>query len=285
MLQGHEHAITSPPAGGPASVEAEVNYLLANGVRPSTYAYPPPPGVPARTGEPDKRRVRIENARRLGEPPALDVQGFELRTHHSAVDDFSNDGLIRELYYTETAEFIRRATGAEKVVVFDHTLRFSQPGHGEEGVREPVLFVHNDQTSLSGPRRVRDHLPPEEAAARLSGRFAIVNAWRPIGRAVETWPLALCDGRTIAPEELVPSDLIYRDRVGETYAIVHHPRHRWFYFPRLHPDEVVLIKIYDSKTSGVARLSAHTAFEDPTSPPDAPPRRSIELRTLVFFPS
>jgi hypothetical protein len=270
-------------AAVPDHVEAEVNYLLFNGVRPSTYAYPPPPGVPARTGEPDKRRVRIENARRLAEPPALDVQGFELRAHHTAVKDFSGEALIREVYYPETAELIQWATGAEKVVVFDHTLRFSQPDHGEEGVREPVLVVHNDQTSLSGPRRVQDHLPSEEAAARLTGRFAIVNAWRPIGRVVETWPLAFCDGRTIAPEELVPSDLIYRDKVGETYSVVHHPRHRWFYFPRLRPDEVVLLKIYDSKTSGVARLSAHTAFDDPTSPPDAPPRRSIELRTLVFW--
>jgi hypothetical protein len=269
----------------PERVEAEVNYLRYTGERPSSYAYPPPPGVPLRTGEPDVRRIPIENGRRLAEPPSLDVQGFELRAHRTAVTEFSDERVIRDVYYPEAEALIKQATGAEKVVIFDHTLRFSVPGHGEEGVREPVRFVHNDQTFVSGPRRVRDHLPAEEAAARLEGRFAIVNVWRPIGSVVETWPLAVCDGRTIEPEDLVPSDLIYRDKVGETYAFVYRPRHRWFYFPRLCPDEVLLLKIYDSKTSGAARLSAHTAFEDPTSPPDASPRRSIELRTLVFFPS
>jgi hypothetical protein len=269
----------------PERVEAEVNYLRYTGERPSSYAYPPPPGVPLRTGEPDVRRIPIENGRRLAEPPSLDVQGFELRAHRTAVTEFSDERVIRDVYYPEAEALIKQATGAEKVVIFDHTLRFSVPGHGEEGVREPVRFVHNDQTFVSGPRRVRDHLPAEEAAARLEGRFAIVNVWRPIGSVVETWPLAVCDGRTIEPEDLVPSDLIYRDKVGETYAFVYRPRHRWFYFPRLCPDEVLLLKIYDSKTSDAARLSAHTAFEDPTSPPDASPRRSIELRTLVFFPS
>jgi hypothetical protein len=148
-----------------------------------------------------------------------------------------------------------------------------------------VRVVHNDQTFVSGPRRVRDHLPADEAAARIERRFAIVNLWRPIGATVQTWPLAVLDGRTLQPEDLIPSDLIYRDKIGETYAVVHRDRHRWFYFPQLRTDEVVLLKIYDSRADGPVRLSAHTAFEDPTSPPGAPARRSIELRALVFYPS
>lgn len=93
----------------------------------------------------------------------------------------------------------------------------------------------------------------------------------------------MLDGRTIDTSDLVASDLIYRDKVGETYAVTHRATHRWFYFPRLRPDEVVLLKIYDSQAEGTVRLSAHTSFEDPTSRRDAPPRRSIELRSLVFF--
>jgi len=31
-----------------------------------------------------------------------------------------------------------------------------------------------------------------------------------------------------------------------------------------------------------ARLTLHSAFIDPTVPADAPPRESIEVRTLVF---
>ena len=98
-------------------------------------------------------------------------------------------------------------------------------------------------------------------------------------------PLALCDSRSIVGDELIATDLVYRDKVGETYSVVHREQHRWFYFPEVEPHEVVLIKIYDSLAAGAARLSFHTAFDDPTSPPDAPPRRSIELRTLVFFES
>jgi len=48
------------------------------------------------------------------------------------------------------------------------------------------------------------------------------------------------------------------------------------------PDEAVLIKVYDS-AEDVARFSAHTAFEDPTTPDHAPARESIEARTLVIF--
>lgn len=272
-------------APAPAAVEADLNYLLYTGQRPVGYAYPAPPGVPQQSGAPLPTRVRIENARALPEPPALDRHGFELRRAPSEFGDFSDEKAIVERYYPEAQRLLREVTGAVEVVVFDHTLRLGVPGHGEAGVREPVRRVHNDQTFVSGPRRVRDHLPPEQAEERLKKRFAIVNVWRPIGRAVRSAPLALCDSRSIVGDELIATDLVYRDKVGETYSVVPRDQHRWFYFPEVEPEEVVLIKIYDSLTMGVARLSFHTAFDDPTTPLDAPPRRSIELRTLVFFES
>jgi hypothetical protein len=80
----------------------------------------------------------------------------------------------------------------------------------------------------------------------------------------------------------VPSDLVYRDRVGETYGVAYNPAHRWYYAPDMQPTEALLLKCFDSKTDGTARFSPHTAFVDPTTPPDAAPRESIELRTLVF---
>jgi hypothetical protein len=269
--------------GSTPRVEATLNYLLPGAERPVSYAYPAPPGVPQQSGRVSPWLTPIVDARRLTEPPSLDRNGFELRSHRSALSDFSDEQAIRAVYYPETQTFLMRALGAVKVVVFDHTLRYGLPGHGEAGVREPVRRVHNDQTFVSGPRRVRDHLSPEKAEERLEHRFAIVNVWRPIARAVESSPLAVCDARSIEPEDLVPTDLVYRDKVGEVYAFAHSPRHRWFYFPLVRPDEVLLLKIYDSAIDGRARLTAHTAFDDPTSPADAPPRRSIELRTLVFF--
>jgi hypothetical protein len=118
---------------------------------------------------------------------------------------------------------------------------------------------------------------------RLKNRFAEINVWRPITGPVQQWPLALCDSRTIAPEDLVATEQRYRDRNGEIYSITYNPAHRWSYFPQMRRDEAVMIKGYDSAADGRARFTAHTAFADPTSPPDAPARESIEVRALVFF--
>ena len=266
-------------------VEADLNYLQPNGARPVNYAYPAPPGVPQNSGGVDTRRVSIANARALFDPPQLDTHGFTLASHTSAFTDFSDEAQLRKHYYPESAALIKQLTGAEHVVIFDHTLRFDQRGHSEPGIREPVRRVHNDQTFVSGPRRVRDHLPINEAEQRLRGRFAIINLWRPIGEPVRTAPLALCDARSIHSDDLVATDLVYRDKVGETYSFVYQPRHRWYFYPTITPSEVVLIKIYDSSTDGRARLTAHTAFDDAAAPENAPPRRSIELRTLVFWPA
>jgi hypothetical protein len=267
-----------------AHVDVDLNYLLRTGEKPVSYAFTPPPaGLPQRTGQVAPTRMRVSNARLEVETPTLDRNGFELLQQPTTLQDFSNEQAIREVYYPEIEALLKRATGASKVLVFDHTQRFGTIGHTEEGIREPVQYVHNDQTFVSGPRRVRDHLPPEEAEARLAKRHAIINVWRPVGVPALTWPLALCDARSIAFEDLIPSDLVYRDRVGETYAFAANPAHRWLYYPALQLDEVLLLKIYDSKTEGTARLTAHTAFPDPTSAADAPPRRSIEVRSLVFW--
>lgn len=142
--------------------------------------------------------------------------------------------------------------------------------------------VHVDHTLKSGRRRVRDLLP-DEADDLLRRRFAIVNLWRPIRGPLLDAPLALCDAGSVAPGDLVASDLVYPNRVGETYAVAFNPAHRWFYVPAMRTDEAVLIKCYDSAEDGRARFAPHTAFDDPTTPPDAPPRESIELRTLVFW--
>jgi len=271
------------PIERPRAIEAQLNYLAYTGERPVTYARSLPSGGRVDGPPAEAHRVRIENARLLDSPPTLDRNGFQLLAHRSKVSDFTREEAIREVYYAEAIDAIVRATGAAKVVVFDHTLRYAKPNHGEVGIREPGNRVHNDQTFRSGPRRVLDHLPSDEARARLEKRHAIINFWRPVSYPVQNWPLAMCDAQSIAQGDLIPTDLVYPDKVGETYSFVFNPAHRWYYFPEQAPDEVLLLKIFDSRTDGTAKLTAHTAFDDPTSPPDALPRRSIELRTLVFW--
>ncbi len=259
------------------AVTATLNYLLPTGEKPARYIdVPPPAGKQKWTGIEDKRSVTIEDGRAHSADFTLDRNGFALRLVPSAVDDFSDEQRVRDIYYAEAERLLRSELGAARVVVFDHTIR------GPNASREPVLRVHNDYTVRSAAQRVRDLLP-DEADDLLSRRFAIVNVWRPIGRPVLASPLALCDATSFTDDDLVATGLVYHDRLGETSSVRFNPSHRWVYFSRMRPDEVLLIKCHDSATDGRARLSFHTAFEDPTTPADAPPRESIELRTLVFF--
>ncbi len=177
---------------------------------------------------------------------------------------------------------VKRETGASRVVIFDHTLRHADRPQ-ERGLRAPVQNVHNDYTEKSGPQRVTELLGEAEAAPLLKRRFAEYNVWRPIAGPVKSWPLALVDASTIAPQDLAACELVYQDRVGEIYIGVYSPAHAWFYVPEMARDEAILIKCYDSAKDGRARFSLHSAFADPTSAPDAPPRQSIEIRAFAFF--
>lgn len=266
-------------------VQADLHYTRNTGVRPFHYTFDPPAGVPRDGGEDDPRTVTVHDARKVA-GLSLDSSGFELIAHRSTLVDwasFQDDEKVRTIDYPEVEAALKRFTGAEKVVIFDHTLRDSSATFGNAELREPVRRVHDDQTFASAPARVSKHLPAEEAAWRLQRRFAIFNFWRPVGGPVLRTPLALCDARSIALEDLLPSDLVYRDWVGETFSVAFNPQHRWYWYPEQTPGEATILKVFDSATDGRARLTAHTAFDLPHTPHDAPPRRSIELRTLLFW--
>lgn len=265
-------------------IEAALNYIAESSEKPVYYAYEPPPGTSRVSGKFVAHAVPIRNAREIAGDLSLDEQGFQLTHQETSVRDFYDQDEVKRVYYLEVEQVLKGVTGAEKVVVFDHQVRnLILAQRGEKNAREYGKAVHNDYTAKSGPRRVRDHLPPAEAEERLKHHFAEINVWRPIRGPIESTPLALCDARSIEPKDFVPSDLVYRDKVGETYRFLYNPNHRWFYFPRLEKNEVILLKCYDSKEDGRARFTAHSAFEDPTSAPDAAPRESIEVRALVFW--
>ncbi len=230
--------------------------------------------------------VRIRDGRARAESPTLDREGFLLMAHASAVRDFYADGEIAAVYEPEVKALVRRATGAVRVEIFDHTRRAaSLDVQKARLIREPASIVHNDYTARSGPQRLRDHFPdvPDEADRLLRRRFAIVNVWRSIRGTVRTAPLALCDASSLAPEDLVSVKRQARDRIGEIQQAVYNPAHRWYYFPEMQPDEALLIKTYDSATDGRARFTLHTSFDDPTAAADAEPRESLETRCFAFF--
>ena len=265
-------------------VEAELNYLAPTEERPRTYTYDPPPGTPRSTVVNEPRVVHISDFRPIVHDISLDTQGFDLVVHRTAVRDFYNEQEVRSIYYPEAEHLLKQATGADRVLIFDHTVRRRIPGSEDrraDAPRQPVPRVHVDHTARSGPQRVRDLLP-NEAERLLGGRVQIINVWRPIRGPLWDTPLAVCDARTVRPEQLVASDLVYANRIGETYSVIFDPEHRWYYAPQMRADEALLLKCYDSLTDGRARFAPHSAFTDPTAPADAPPRESIEIRALVF---
>ena len=228
--------------------------------------------------------MRIRDARPLIDQLSLDREGFVLLRQQSAVKSFYDEDEIKSVYYPECEHVMKEATGATRVVAFDHIVRNTAMAALEGScIKIPAKRVHNDYTAWSSPKRAHD-LMGDEAEELLKHRFAIINLWRPIRGPVLESPLTLCDAQSLAEEDLVASDLRYPDRTGETYAITYNPNQRYYYFPKMQPDEPVLIRCFDSALAGAARFSAHTGFDDPETPPDAPPRESIEVRTLVFFP-
>ncbi|MDB5653622.1 MAG: hypothetical protein JWQ94_1235 [Tardiphaga sp.] len=264
-------------------VTAELNYLAPTNGRPRTYTFEPPAGEPRSNVVPEPHAVPIQDARQDVDRFSIDEQGFALVRQHSAVADFYDDDHVKNVYYPEAERLLKEVTGADRVFIFDHTVRKRVEGVADRdgGPRQPVARVHVDHTDRSGPQRVRD-LIPEEAEQLLKGRVQIINLWRPIRGPLQDSPLAVCDARTVRPDELIGSDLVYPHRVGETYSVAFSPEHQWYYVPDMVPDEILLLKCYDSRNDGVARFAPHTAFADPTTPANAAPRESIELRTLVF---
>jgi len=267
----------------PVTVEATINYLQDTGVMPSVFTGGSG-STDVRAASPsDPRRVTMHNGRLETDGFMLDREGFRFVRHDTNIVNFSNEDEVRRVYYPEMEALVKAETGAKRVVVFDHTLRTANEDDRQaRKLREVVQRVHNDYTEWSAQQRVRDLLP-DEAEALLTRRFAIVQVWRPIRHPVETFPLAICDARSVAPDDLVISERRYPNRVGQTYAVTYNPDHRWYWFPLMRREEALVFKVYDSLQDGRARFTAHTAFDDPTAPAGARPRESIEIRTLAFF--
>jgi hypothetical protein len=249
------------------SVVAPLNFLVPMVEKPVAYNYEPPPGTPVRSGKTETHRVPIRDARQMIGDLSLDKEGFVLLQHQTAVTNFYDEEQIKAVYYPECEGVMQAATGAVRVVAFDHIVRnATMAAIKGSGIKIPAKRLHNDYTAWSSPQRVR------------------INLWRPIRGPVLESPLALCDAQSLEEENLIAGDLKYPDRTGETYSITYNPNQRYYYFPKMQADEAVLIRCFDSALKGAHRFSAHTGFDDPTSPADAPPRESLEVRTLVFFP-
>jgi len=235
-------------------VEAPLSYIVPMSGKPRSLEYEPPPGVAHTTAVHRDYTVTIRDVRPAASALSLEREGFQLVSAATGVSDLYDQEAVRTRYYAETISLLEELTGASRVVVFDHTIRRRVPGAADRSTwspRQPVLRVHN--------------------------------VWRPIRGPIQDAPLAIADAESVDAEDLVATDLLYPDRTGEIYYVKFNASHRWLYASAMREHEVMLIKCFDSAVDGRARFVPHTAFVDPTTPADALPRQSIELRTLLFY--
>lgn len=275
-----------------------------------------------------RQGVDVVDARRLREGPTLARHGFELLERPLADPelDFYDQQQVLRRYYPECVRLVECHAGA-RAFAFDHNVRSVQGEKtqrridGGQRVQEPLHMVHGDYTLTSGPQRLRDLakppggndtlrailtageslIPPEllDRALADGGRFAIVNVWRNIApEPVAVHPLAVCDNRSVDPSDLVVFEIHYGDRIGENYFAKPAKDHRWYYYPAMTREEVLLIKQWDSAgtlarsdgrrgdaadASATTTFSLHSAFDDPATPPNVPDRQSIEVRCLLVY--
>ncbi|RKU41361.1 hypothetical protein DL546_002423 [Coniochaeta pulveracea] len=217
---------------------------------------------------------------------SLDTHGFQLLHHESRTKQFDDVEVLKSDYFPEMVELVKNITGARVVHLFNHTVRrgpsnWHSLGQNNASQRGPLHRVHIDQSSPGALMVLQKELPAE-AQELAKRRFQIINVWRPI-KTIHKDPLAVADGKTVPDSDLIPASILLKNgERKESFTVLPNPRHRWFYKYRQTPDEVMLIKCFDSDESVPARRAPHTAFADPDEL-DKEDRESIEVRTLVLY--
>jgi hypothetical protein len=275
----------SPVETSPVVVEADIDFLVPGLERLFAFgseAF----GVEAETVRFATHATTIEDVRG-GEALTLEKDGATLGSWPTRVRRFYDEQHVQRRYYPESAEIIKGALGAHRVIVFDHNVRRgsapSAPGGSaalRPGIGRPVHHAHTDYTPRSALRRLQEELGSQ--AQRDVSRFVQVNLWRPIRAPLREAPLAICAGWSVRPDSLCAVELRYPDRSGEIYYLLHDPAQRWYFASDMRVDEAWLIKNFDSAPAGAGHLAPHSAFTDPRRL-QGPPRESIEVRALALF--
>lgn len=234
--------------------------------------------------------VEIRDARRLTEEPSLEVNGFKLVKHATRVNNFEDQDETTSVYRREIEELILELTGADKVVVTNTVLRWSEKaGDTSKFVNSrPARFVHVDYSRQSFDDFARTHLADApDTEERLKRRYVAYNIWRVLTPPPQDAPLTLCDARTVHPEDVTEGEAVIdapampEMRFGS--SLYHSsPAHRWFWFSDMQLDEALVFKAFDSDPDRVQGCP-HSAFNDPNCPDDVPPRASAEIRAYAFF--
>lgn len=201
------------------------------------------------------------------------------------------------------------STGASRVITYSHIVRRSSREEVQVAVDTdqsfaddaifvphvtPARFIHIDFSNDGAVGIMGDNLSPELVQKLAKTRWSLINVWRPI-KPISKDPLALCDALTVRDEDLMPVTAILPTKGSGQYANVtkgagfelyylrYAPEQTWYYVSAMKPEEVLLLKCFDSIRDGnTARRVPHSAFSNPDTKDDVN-RESIEVRCLVFY--
>ena len=275
---------TRPPPAGPRIVEGVVSYSGETSERARYYANDHSRDVLAL----EPHTVQIADARTALAPPSLDREGFQLVRHSSAVTDFRDAAEVARVHPAEIERLLLDLTGADRVVVSGGgVLRFgeSSPDAGKFNNSYPARFIHIDISDATAEQFSERSRPKD--VDRPVRRYAHYNVWRVLSPPPQDIPLAVCDARSVAPQDLIEADAIF-DNPGqpewsfEGWLVRYNPRHRWSYFSNMDRGEALVFKTNDSEP-GQPHNVPHSAFDDPSCPKGVPPRASIEMRGIAYW--
>ncbi len=237
------------------------------------------------------REVTIWNGRAMAEAPSLQREGVTLAAHPTAVRDFEDAEEVAAVYGGEVESLLLELTGARRVTVLKQALvRYANrsPRYKTGVNSQPARFPHLDFSAATAPG-LTANAAFGAAAVRLrpGERLVGYNVWRVISQPPQDTPLAVCDQRSIAAGDLALADGVYDHGpepwpTMEAYMLRPNPDHRWIYFRDMRPDEALVFKGYEAG-AGWTTGAAHSAFDDPSCPEDAPARISLETRAFAVF--
>ena len=215
---------------------------------------------------------------------------FNWRAPPTALDLLDND-VVRAEFYAECRRLLARVTGCVDVRGGNHEYRNGFGGEsGARGARPTpngsggayAQGIHADMCAAVEQRFAR--IVPDER------HFESINIWRSaIPETIETMPLAVCAMPSVRPDDIVFGDGQNTGNIKQYTKVVdqrliHGPHQRWWCFPRMTPDEVLLFRQYDTRQDALnMRTVFHTAVADPNTPPDAPMRYTIEVRMQAVY--
>jgi hypothetical protein len=274
------------------SVPGELQYLAPGSTVLRRFTAP---GASINTGSYESHTVQVHNGRPLQDGFRMDIHGFEIVAHRSAVGDFTDKSEVDAVYVPEVVEFIKERTGADEVVSRGAVLRRSA-APAEHASQPQAALVHIDYgpegAEMTAARVYAEQFPDGPGYRRaLATSF-----WRVFSPPPQDWPLALCDFRSLRDDEGLANQLYFVDRIPDDplAAVVDEskmitsgseflfsPDHDWWYFPDMTRDEILFFVFHDSDHSRAWRV-LHSAFRDPTAV-GAVPRHSIEVRSFAFF--